>query len=212
MDDPFTWLTLALIFVAALAVAANEAIDKRPALQSIFRGFFPLKGIWAYVPLICIVLGIFMFSTDYWLPSATEDAATQSEVAASNSLETASLEGDQTPLVVTGLPIERIMGFYDGRTDLQASKLIEPYNGVSVTVSGAVHNVLGSSGSGGIVAFLKDGTFYSKLRLFFEPEFSSELARLQEGDFFSARCVFDGQVDNIGVTLRECEPVDFEPS
>lgn len=200
MKDVFQWFGYAALGVTALSIAANQAAKDAPVLQRLSRRALPLHGRWTYLPWGLFLLGIGALSLSY-VTGGTNRASTNA-----NTPSVPIVKLDQSDLTVSGLPIDRVMGFFEGRTDIQAVRLIEAYHGVEVTVSGPVFNVIGYSSGGGNVSFLRNGEYYSKLRLIFEPGFSSELARLEEGDPFSARCLFKGQVDRIGITLEDCEP------
>lgn len=187
------------IAIAMLAMAANQAAKDAESLAAKLKGF-PLNGRMTYLPLGLGVLGVLSLAAFYVFATTP--------ISPSNEMEAVNVEGGGgDELTVQGLPISRILGFFDEHTDFQAKQLIAPYEGSIVTISGQIDNVIGYDTGGGIVTLLKDGDSYSELRLFFEAQHTNALGRLQQGDHFAARCVFDGMVDRIGVSLERCEPL-----
>ena len=92
--------------LAAVTLAGNQALKDAPALTARLQWLRP-KGWWNYLPISFLALACLAFGAVWLMPSMTI--------------------GEQSGVVVTGIPTQRLTAIVDEHTAAEAQRLIEPY-------------------------------------------------------------------------------------
>tara|TARA_B100000678_G_scaffold289421_1_gene299941 strand:- start:757 stop:1377 length:621 start_codon:yes stop_codon:yes gene_type:complete len=179
------WLAIALIAVAAIILAADQAISDAGNIRTNYP-WLRLRGKWRYSPLIILVLGLLiLFATwggrgeRHEVDAPAEESLRRDDVIP-DYVEMSKVGGERLPLVLDLI-------------DAGSKKRAAPYTGMKSYVSGFVFHdqsyevvdrhirriTLDDHGNGIVIA------------LRFEGSESKSLATLQTGEWIGAECEFD---------------------
>jgi tRNA_anti-like len=126
--DAPVWLVVITLLVCLGSVLAVRWLEKTRSRRNWFIAFLVIYAVLAVAAAV-----VFRKRGDSALPTQTANVPSQERpmVQDSNTLERRLLQ--KTP--------HQLLSLYDGRTRLQADKLMEPYKGEWIRVAGTLHQV-----------------------------------------------------------------------
>ena len=176
------WVAGICLVLAAVTLAGNQALKDAPALTARLQWLRP-KGWWNYLPISFLALACLAYGSVWLMPSMTI--------------------GEQSGVVVTGIPTQRLTAIVDEHTAAEAQRLIEPYKGTKVRISGPISDV-SSDEYGAYVQLRGSGMLSDITALSFGVEQSKPVLTKQIGDRIEALCIFEGNIDRLGISFRQC--------
>lgn len=204
---------IAALLIPPTAAAVSAATpDAGQAVRFGFGVFFAVVAVGAF--FWALVLHVAHRHFESHLASTPSSAALGSNKAKSSRKPATKPPGptnepsrplDETtsPSGAQALDAERLVGYFTGRTDVQAQALIAPWIGAEVVYHGTVKNADHEY-------VMTDITDHILGILYFEPKSTGRLARLHMGDEFTVVGLVDRVSGAAGgtVVLRGCRFVD----
>ena len=106
--------------------------------------------------------------------------------------------------VIVNRTLPELHGFYRGRTDAEGDRLIQPYIGKWIRVSGKVSNVTPSSGAPAFTYVTLAGRSLIPDSLTFGPIWKDKILVMRQGDRIAAICRIGQPMDYL-IALDDCE-------
>ncbi|SRR5258708_24939897 len=163
---------------------------------------------------ICVfaVLGALLFGGIGWIvdqgfqkslktPGKTE-TTTALQPAQDVTLSPAPAQESNSTAFTNRTP-RQLLALYEGRTVLQADRLMEPYKGLWIVADGQVSNLIPDVA--GITAVLRNGNDLINAR--FDKKWELELSRVNDGDTVKIRGKLGDTQNGQQLYLLECEVV-----
>lgn len=170
-DENMGWLEIILLSVGATILAANQLLRDAPNITARFPSLTP-RGRWNYVPFGLMVLAGAVYLGGRAIPDGTrpgprpptltgpQSQITQPQITQPRTTSTerplpspspvASQASQAAPMrgstVIEGIPVGRLVGYFENRTELDAERLLAPFVGAPVQVDGTVSSVEGAPG------------------------------------------------------------------
>jgi hypothetical protein len=209
------WITVA----GAVLLMGGVLVSVGVALKS------PKQIVWAQpwfdVGIVVLIAGVLILAWSVRLylvgdlstpkPKPPAPSVPPPDVSSASGAEPKEDDAPATRQVVDVTP-EYLVGFFDAHTSMQASKLVEPYLGKWMKVSGPMGTV------GGFTTFSQVafafGTFGSlPVYLWFRDRdvVENSLSALEKGDQITVLGQID-QVDAVRLQLDNCELIDVVPA
>lgn len=152
-DVRMGWLEIILLSIGATILAANQLLRDAPNITARFPSLTP-RGRWNYVPFGLVALAGAVYlgrlaMSDETRPgpqpqmTLAERPSPPPSPAASDAPKAAQTDG---PAVVEGIPVGRLVGYFENQTELDAERLIAPFVGAPVRVAGTVSSIEGVPG------------------------------------------------------------------
>lgn len=123
---------------------------------------------------------------------------------------TTGAHGERSTRDVVKVTPEYLLGLFRQHTSIQAQRLIQPFLGQRMRVSGVIGDVSATSNFVSLV-FGTDGHLDPRLRMYFDLEWADRLAVLPRG----TQLTVVGRIDEVskgGLELEDCELEDPEGS
>lgn len=214
-------LAFICVAVGALVLAYNQALLNAPAVSA--RHSWMAPGWLNYVPAIFVTFAILFYAIKFMASASSTEAAGgvaamatdqaepgavltagRSTVAAANSKSDAS-----TPLVIVGLPVKELAGYFSDKTTVEAKELVKPFKGLKVVVSGVVDNVSepGYDKSVDVRLIGAKGDVQSAYVTFSNQD-RLRVVNAKKGDKMTAECFFDGDVYSTHIMFEKCSLVN----
>lgn len=192
-------LEITLIAIAAVFMAANQAVKDATDLKERWP-WLRFPGWANYAPLVLIFVAGCVHSAKLVIPGSV----VQISSSPLPSPQSPSPEKLSSPVSITGLSADRVMGFYEGRTNAEAQLLAAPFVGVTAKITGRVKDIY-QVGDGFVGVSLGGDNPLPSTRLLFEPKFSAPILRMQVGDSLTAKCVFKGNASEVSISFQDCQ-------
>jgi hypothetical protein len=182
-------LEIVLLVVAAVILAVNQALRDSPAITDRF-GWLSPRGWWNYVPLVFVTVAgiVWLFSPS---PSLVADRGVK----------------------ISGIPASAIENVFEGRTDVEAKRIIAAYEGRAVEVTGAVRDVhvtdIAVINEKFASVFLASELDKPGLHLTFEEPALDVVSNLRRGEIITAKCQFDAKDTDAQIfSFDDCQLID----
>lgn len=200
------WLEIILLALGASVLAANQLLRDAPNISLRFPSLRP-RGWWNYLPFAFVVLAGLVYSARLLLPDEPPPPSLLNERQSSPPTAVAALAPEAAPMqsssVIEGIPLGRLIGSFEGHTELEAERLIAPFDGAPVQVRGTVSTVDGVPGRRTV--WLNEHPVRGvQIGLWLTENQDALAERLQVNDRIRAACEL-GRLTRTAVSLRRCQ-------
>jgi len=214
------WVAYAALFVAAMIIAADQAIKMEPDLRQRLE-IVVANPIWAFAPIALILLATGIFIGRNWERKTTRQGrpinagifnpVTQpirEEPVSEKPARKEAVADQEERRVFVNVPPDYLMKFFEDHTQILATRLVEPYVGKWIKISAPVFNVSARKNSAGeqtMTVALHRPKSTILFMLAFGSQWADVLTILRKDDLFTAIGKIEA-VDRTSITLVDCEP------
>jgi len=198
-------IEITLLAFGAFVMAANQALKDADALTVRFKWLKP-KSWWNYVLLACVTAAALVFGVQHIIHwEGPRELSGKAPVA----IEARASKSVKSGAKLSGVNLERLRGFVEGRSAYEADLLSKPFVGAPVTVSGPIANFYEDVTGEGRAALGDPNSGDDLILMSFEKAAFVPVTRLQKGDEVSAHCLFVRVSGNI-IEVETCR-LDDQP-